>query len=586
MERMVIQHTASTSTTSDPFNEVIEFVQQLYKEFAQNKLNFSDYNCIFCLSEYSTLAPLLTHIEYCHRDQVLDGTFNLHRNSGELIRNRIAINEQPSVVSNRPKMNQQHVEQLYQCAKCFATFEQVEDVTQHLAQCALEDTYSNNYNTPPPAQPSNQQPQSHSQQSVPLSSPIGEAIYGCGRCGSKFRLVRELVVHLHSCINESFQHRAQFLTPELWVQAPDGQHIVINETETNTTLNTAGLWLMSHNGVAYSDIVSKGFWVMPPANNHDLPLTALNTTQEIKTESILSNNPPQNSGIIMHSYNDYSDQQAIITNVPNPVQSQNTIRYAEIQNEAWTDNNIRKSTLEENKRKRGRTKVINSPIKNKTYNMNATSFVRETVVQPEQQQVVTPKYIYLNSEGEIIKIDEQHINNGTKRKRPDIASSSSVICELYENEPSTTHVAHTTGPNENYILSTFDESTFNTQHVTKDEIIYETLTPYTIKESPPQRVVIVSNPVEEVHNIQLQQSPLSKKKSQFPELVPIQSPKQSNTNPIVIANASSVNSCDFDDLSHLDKPINDLPTRLCPIKARQSDYIESYCSFLKTRTHK
>lgn len=45
------------------------------------------------------------------------------------------------------------------------------------------------------------------------------------------------------------------------------------------------------------------------------------------------------------------------------------------------------------------------------------------------------------------------------------------------------------------------------------------------------------------------------------------------------------NPDDLDDLSHLDKPIT-TAARAMPLMAKQSDYIASYCSFLKSRTHK
>lgn len=48
----------------------------------------------------------------------------------------------------------------------------------------------------------------------------------------------------------------------------------------------------------------------------------------------------------------------------------------------------------------------------------------------------------------------------------------------------------------------------------------------------------------------------------------------------IIANAE-----DLEDLSHLDKPI--VPEqRVHSLNAKQTDYIGSYCSFLKSRTHK
>lgn len=122
---------------------------------------------------------------------------------------------------------------------------------------------------------------------TPTTVPIRHKIYGCARCGLRFRVVRELVVHLHGCLHDTFHDKAQYLTPDLWLQAPEGQHIVINEPESNTTLNTTGLWLMSNDVVSSPDIVSKGFWVMPPnPNEQDVPNTP------IKNEPIAAV-PPQ-----------------------------------------------------------------------------------------------------------------------------------------------------------------------------------------------------------------------------------------------------------------------------------------------------
>lgn len=121
--------------TNDPFREVIEFVEQLYTELAQSKSNFSDYSCLFCRSEYFDLHTLVYHIEDFHRNQILDGTFNLQQNFEELIKKKIGTVVKAEEL--QPEQRTLESNQLYQCAKCKITYASVNAITSHVNQCSV-----------------------------------------------------------------------------------------------------------------------------------------------------------------------------------------------------------------------------------------------------------------------------------------------------------------------------------------------------------------------------------------------------------------------------------------------------------------
>lgn len=188
MDRMVIQHTTTTNNNSrnqrnqryrvapqqtqqqqpavvlpssniaplDPFTEITDFVHQLYKELVAQKEPhaFNDFSCVFCDAAYFHLSHLTQHLESVHRHQVLNGTFQLQSNFEEIIRARIlqgiATNQQQPLALDQSTSQSVKMESLaqappghmYQCAKCFATFGHMDEVTQHVAHCAMNYGYA------------------------------------------------------------------------------------------------------------------------------------------------------------------------------------------------------------------------------------------------------------------------------------------------------------------------------------------------------------------------------------------------------------------------------------------------------------
>lgn len=72
------------------------------------------------------------------------------------------------------------------------------------------------------------------------------------------------MVHMRTCRDETFYDAANYLHQKNWVEAPKGQHIVINEEATNVVLKTTGLWLMPEpNDTQMNTDSLRGFWVMP-----------------------------------------------------------------------------------------------------------------------------------------------------------------------------------------------------------------------------------------------------------------------------------------------------------------------------------
>lgn len=559
MDRTPIQRTTQASQSyqqSNSYTEVIEYIQKIYAEYCQNKPSFNQFACIFCKNVYAQLRFLLTHIEGYHKSQILDGSFKLQRNFEKLI----SANAEPAEgIYN--KMDQT-IGQLYQCAKCYVTFERVEDISHHLTECAMDNVYQQH-----PIQHHAQ----HQQQQVPVPAPViqptREDIYGCARCGSKFCLVRELVLHLHMCVIDTFHDKDQYLTPNLWVQAPDGQHIVINETETNTTLNTAGLWLMSNDGVASADIVSKGFWVMPPPNNHDIPLMTVNPLA-VKAEPVLPIQQPrppvppppqqqqhqQQPVIVMPSYEQYVDTGSVsaLANRNQTVDG----KYVQMENGTWMESSAKKSKTiaDENKRKRGRAKVISTPVKSKKNHFVASA--PYVISQAQQSTAPQTKFVYINKDtNQVLNETSVGANNRANKKRYEIPSTTTITKHYLD--PSV-EIVNLNDPIDNYILSTYENGPSPLQIIPKEEIVYEESADY-IYNVDGSNHMIIQQQQQELENGQNQELPGPAK-------------QQLNVDP------------NLDDLSHLDTPIFDAPIISTPIKSRKADYIESYCSFLKSRT--
>lgn len=247
-----------------------------------------------------------------------------------------------------------------------------------------------------------QQPLSVPIVETPTTVPIRHKIYGCARCGLRFRVVRELVLHLHTCVHDTFHDKAQYLTPDLWLQAPEGQHIVINEPESNTTLNTTGLWLMSNDVVSSPDIVSKGFWVMPPnPNEQDVPNTpiksetitsAVATPQSIGAHGSPMSIPYDNFQMAQQPAATPPAQREVHPNPEPPVQWKKQI--------APRKPSVR--LAEENKRKReGRAKTSGKNING--FNAQPSEATSSGVgiaqqQQHHQSQLANNKYMYMNGD--------------------------------------------------------------------------------------------------------------------------------------------------------------------------------------------
>lgn len=86
--------------------------------------------------------------------------------------------------------------------------------------------------------------------------------------GTRYHTIRDLMVHMRTCQDETFYDAAHHLQEKNWVEAPKNQHIVINEESTNVVLKTTGLWLMPEPpGQPVNTEVLRGFWVMPSSTS-------------------------------------------------------------------------------------------------------------------------------------------------------------------------------------------------------------------------------------------------------------------------------------------------------------------------------
>lgn len=87
--------------------------------------------------------------------------------------------------------------------------------------------------------------------------------------GTRYHTIRDLMVHMRTCQEETFYDAANHLQEKNWVEAPKNQHIVINEESTNVVLKTTGLWLMPEppGSQHVNTEVLRGFWVMPSSTS-------------------------------------------------------------------------------------------------------------------------------------------------------------------------------------------------------------------------------------------------------------------------------------------------------------------------------
>lgn len=520
---------------SDPFREVIEFVEQLYSELAQSKSNFSDYSCLFCRSEYTDLNLLLYHIEDYHRNQILDGTFNLQQNFEDLIKRKIG-----TVVKAEPEPEQRALEtsQLYQCAKCKVTYASVRAITEHVNQCTV----------------SVQSVVRSTNILAPLPPPPNPNLYGCARCGSRFKLVRQLVVHLHSCFVDCFHDKNKYLLPNLWVEAPNNQHIVINESETSTTLNTTGLWLMSNSPTCTTeDNLSKGFWVMPPSNVQPIEI------QPIQHQVIQQ---PAETMVVVPSTHQSNNHQ------------QQPMRYVKIEDEIYmvddtmntkfihNTNNVivrQTTTADENKRKRGR---IVPPTPPPLVQTNSVYRQQPTYVnkKPRTDSVnhlpsaTQTQLVYISPP---TKVPPKSVPQQRKTHQKPTVPSPAMQQSTYIQQPAPimSDQLYVEEPT-NYVI-TYDDNT--TQIIKPGDELYEQVANSFQYEQKESTVDLTSN------------------NSSSPNVI------EEIITPDNIIESPTID-CNIDDLSHLDMPIVTKTNTATIMRRKNEDaFIKSYTSFLESR---
>lgn len=543
-----VRKTMEFGQKNDPFREVIEFVEQLYSELAQSKSNFNDYSCLFCRSEYLDLHTLLYHIEDYHRNQILDGTFNLQQNFEELIKKKIGTVKS----EDQPEQRALESNQLYQCAKCKITYSSVRAITEHVNQCSVSVqsvVRSTNILAPP----------------APLPNPN---LYGCARCGSRFKLVRQLVVHLHSCFVDCFHDKHKYLLSNLWVEAPNNQHIVINESETNTTLNTTGLWLMSNSpSCTTEDNLSKGFWVMPPSNVQPIEIQPIQhqvIQQQAETMVVMPSSHQSNNHQHMQAqpmrYVKIEDEIFMVDDTTNTKFIQNT-------------NNVivrPTTTADENKRKRGR--IVPAEFRppappplvqtNSMYRQQQPSYVNK---KPRTDNVThvpsaTPTQIVYISPP--TKVPPKSVPQ--QRKIPQKATVPTPVMQqstyVQQPPPIVSDQLYVEEPT-NYVI-TYDDNT--TQIIKPGDELYEQV----------------------ANSFQYEQTEFQLKKENVVDLTSNDSsPNVIDTQQdIVQLPVSPPIDCNIDDLSHLDVPIVTKTNSTTIMRRKNEDaFIKSYTSFLESR---
>lgn len=572
---------------SDPFREVIEFVEQLYAELAQSKSNFSDYSCLFCRSEYMDLNLLLYHIEDYHRNQILDGTFNLQQNFEELIKKKIG-----TVVKTEEQPEQHTLEtnQLYQCAKCKVTYASVRAITEHVSQCSVsvQSVVRSNILAPAP---------------VPQPPP-NPNLYGCARCGSRFKLVRQLVVHLHSCFVDCFHDKHRYLLPNLWVEAPNNQHIVINESETNTTLNTTGLWLMSNSpSCTTEDNLSKGFWVMPPSNVQPIEIQPIQS-QVIQQADMVVLQSNQQHHHIQHQQPQQQQQQQhqLQQQHHHQPQQQQPMRYVKIEDEIFmvddtttttttstpntkliqnTNNVIVRPTTTADENKRKRVRVVQPPPlvqTNSVYRQQPTYVNKkprtENVVHHHQLPTTaqSTQIVYISPPATKVPPKPAPQPRKIPQKPPPVPVPVLQQQPTYIQEPSPAPMLsdqlYLEEPT-NYVI-TYDDNT--TQIIKPGDDLYEQVANSFQYEQQTEFQMKKENHID-LTSTHSSQSPTVIDEIITPDDNVVQSPVSSP--PI---------DCNIDDLSHLDMPIVTKTNTATIMRRKNEDaFIKSYTSFLESR---
>lgn len=127
------QTTVIQQQPTDTFQEVIDFVHNLYSELAKEK-HLTTYFCLFCTQEFVDLRLLLRHIAYSHRTKILEGSMNLDQDFETLVRKKVELKEQQTATANQ---------QLYQCVQCQQMFNSLDVISEHLNHCQVATTATN-----------------------------------------------------------------------------------------------------------------------------------------------------------------------------------------------------------------------------------------------------------------------------------------------------------------------------------------------------------------------------------------------------------------------------------------------------------
>lgn len=117
---------------ADTFQEVIDYVQNLYSELLREK-QLTTYFCLFCTQEFVDLRLLIRHTSSAHRTGILDGSTNLDQDFEALVRKKIELKEQQNAAN----------QQLYQCVQCQQMFNSLDVISEHLNHCQVETTTAN-----------------------------------------------------------------------------------------------------------------------------------------------------------------------------------------------------------------------------------------------------------------------------------------------------------------------------------------------------------------------------------------------------------------------------------------------------------
>ncbi|XP_055297769.1 putative mediator of RNA polymerase II transcription subunit 26 [Sitodiplosis mosellana] len=263
---------------NDSFQDILDYIQHLYTELAKEKA-IRHYICLFCTQDFNDLRSLLRHTSFSHRTKILDGTISLEQDFEALIRKKIQAKEQQS-------QNQQ----LYQCVQCQQMFNSLEIISEHLTHCQPPSATITNV-VPSSNSASYQQGKTTSTELVNTSANKSHVAadqyipYGCAQCGRRYHTIRDLMVHMRTCQDETFYDAAHHLQNKNWVEAPKNQHIVINEEATNVVLKTTGLWLMPEPpGQQIGTEALRGFWVMPSSTSEYIEEQIRQQQEKIRIE--------------------------------------------------------------------------------------------------------------------------------------------------------------------------------------------------------------------------------------------------------------------------------------------------------------